>query len=441
MNTLSIVLLVLFIAAVAAVVLLFLKVQKQAPTIISLQKDLEHAQARVQEVNEEADKRIQAQREEADKRIQAQREETDKRLQAQRELFDVSIQEMKESMKNTTMDALKQRQAEFAQSSSERLAQILDPLKRDLESMQKSVTENKEKQIELHTSMGTRIDELLRQSTLTAKSADALADALKNRGKVHGDWGESVLEDILSESGLREGVEFERQSSTRDANDADHRTDVIVHFPEGKNIVIDSKVSLTAYTDALEAITDEDRKNAVKRHCSSVKDHIKELMDKRYQNYVENAMPYVLMFIPNEGAYVMALNDNPRLLQEAYRQGVIIVNPTNLMMTLHLVLIAWQQTRQEDNCKLILKIANNLYEKMVTVVDSFTTLGNQLNTASNTYKRAMGQLSEGTGNLFSQTEGLKELGITSTKKRSKQLNNPTAATPELSSESPAEQEE
>ena len=428
------VLLALLVIALAVIVLLVVKLHKQTPAIVGLQKDLDYARTRVQEQREESERQVAAVRDEQqaqyNQMLARESEAHRQALQAQREMFNNTIAELKESMRSTTEQTLKQRQEEFAHSSGEKLAQILDPLKRDLESMQKSVAENKEKQIELHTAMGTRIDELLRQSSLTARSADALADALKNRGKVHGDWGESVLEDILSESGLREGVEYERQTNHRDADDADHRTDVIVHFPEGKNIIIDSKVSLTAYTDALEAMSDEERKAAVKRHCNSVKEHVKELTDKRYQNYVDNVLPYVLMFIPNEGAYVMALNENARLLQEAYRQGVIIVNPTNLMMTLHLVLIAWQQTRQEDNCKQIIRAANNMYDKMVTVVDSFTALGNQLNTANNTYMKAMGQLSEGNGNLLRQTEGLKELGVTSTKKRSRTLNRTAPELPE-----------
>ena len=136
---------------------------------------------------------------------------------------------------------------------------------------------------------------------------------------------------------------------------------------------------------------------------------------------MENAMQYKLMFIPNEGAYMMALNQDPSIMQYAYNKGIIIVNPTNLMLTLHLVLIAWQQTRQEDNCRLILEQASKMYDKMITVVDSFTQLGNQLKTANGTYEKAMGQLSEGNGNLLRQTEVLKGLGIKSTKKRNKQL--------------------
>ena len=399
---------------------------KQAPELVALQKDLEHAQTRMQEAREESEKRIKEQREQQQEQyrqmLEQQHEAQKQALENQRELFNKTIQEMKESMKNTTEITLKQRQEEFAHSSGERLAQILDPLKRDLESMQKSVTENKEKQIELQTSLETRISELLKQTSLTAESATTLADALKNRGKVHGDWGEHVLESILEDSGLREGIEFRIQNSVKDDENANLRPDVIINCPDGKHIIIDAKTSVTAYTEALGAETDIEREEKAKAHHKSVKAHVDELAKKDYQVYVENAMQFKLMFIPNEGAYMMALNQDPSLMQYAYNKGVIIVNPTNLMLTLHLVLLAWQQTRQEDNCKIILEQAGKMYDKMITVVDSFTTLGNQLQTASKTYTEAMGQLSEGKGNLLRQAEGLKELGIKSAKKRSKQLN-------------------
>lgn len=359
----------------------------------------------------------QRERQRYDEMLRQQQEAQERAKQDTDRLHAEALERIKEQLKNETKDILRQRQEEFSQTSKERLDVLLSPLKQDLENMRTSVDKNKEKQIQLQTSMETRIEELLKQTNLTAESANTLADALKNRGKVHGDWSERVLEEILEESGLREGVEFEKQSVVRGEEEANMRPDVIIHFPEGKNMIIDSKASLTAYTDALEAQTDEQRREAVKRHCESIRRHVKELTDKRYQNYVDNAMPYVLMFIPNEGAYVMALNENPRLLQEAYRQGVIIVNPTNLMMTLHLVLIAWQQTRQEDNCRRIIEDATKMYEKMITVVDSFTTMGAQLSTVSTTYNRAMGQLAEGRGNLLRQMESLKELGVTSTKKR------------------------
>lgn len=416
MNILTISLLALLIAVAAIAVFM----------AYNIRSTKQEAQARMQEIREESEQRIKAHREEQQEQYRAmldqQREAQREAMENQRKLFEKTIDEMKESMKSTTEETLKQRQNEFAHTSGERLAQILDPLKRDLESMQKSVTENKEKQIELQTSIETRIGELLKQTSLTAESANTLADALKNRGKVHGDWGEHVLESILEDSGLREGIEFSVQNNVKDEGNANLRPDVIINCPDGKHIIIDAKTSITAYSEALGADTDIEREEKAKLHFKSVKAHVDELSKKNYQTYVDNAMQYALMFIPNEGAYMMALNQDPSLMQYAYTRGIIIVNPTNLMLTLHLVLIAWQQTRQEDNCKVIIEQAGKMYDKMITVVDSFTTLGNQLTMATKTYTEAMGQLSEGRGNLLRQTEGLKELGIKSTKKRSKQLN-------------------
>jgi len=355
------------------------------------------------------------------KMLEQQQKAQSQALEDQRKLFDQSLNAMKESIKNTTGEMLKMSQTEFAQTSKERMAQILDPLKNELNEMRKSVNANKDKQIELNSSLEGRIQELVKQTSLTAASATTLADALKNRGKVHGDWGEHVLESILEDSGLREGIEFQTQYIVKNEANANLRPDVIINCPDGKHIIIDAKTSITAYSEALGAETDIEREEKAKLHLKSVKAHVDELAKKDYQVYVDNAMQYKLMFIPNEGAYMMALNQDPSLMQYAYNKGIIIVNPTNLMLTLHLVLIAWQQTRQEDNCKVILEQASKMYDKMVTVVDSFTTLGNQLQTASKTYNEAMGQLSEGRGNLLKQTEGLKELGVKSTKKRTKQL--------------------
>ena len=261
MNTLSICFLVFLIAAVAVAIVMGLKMRKQTPEIISLQKDLEHAQEELKATKQQTESRIQEVRDENERRMKTQREEQQEQyrqmldqqrdaqreaLEGQRKLFEKTIDEMKESMKSTTEETLKQRQEEFANTSGERLAQILDPLKRDLQSMQKSVTENKEKQIALQTSMETRISELLKQTSLTAESANTLADALKNRGKVHGDWGEHVLESILEDSGLREGIEFSVQNNVKDEGNANLRPDVIINCPDGKHIIIDAKTSITA---------------------------------------------------------------------------------------------------------------------------------------------------------------------------------------------------
>lgn len=411
--------------------------EKEA-AVAKLQADLDNANAKLQETKDNLENlRNQAKEDLNQAKIDAQesvdkaKAESERRykemLSAQQQAQDAaqkeldrlhqeSLKAMAEKLENKTRDMLKERQDEFSKNSKERLESLLNPFKTDLENMKKSVDANKEEQIRLQSSMETNINNLIKQTSLTAESANTLADALKHKGKVHGDWGERVLEEILEESGLREGLEYEKQSVVEDENNAKLRPDVIIHFPEGKNLIVDSKASLTAYTEALEAENEDERKDAVKRHSESVKKHIKELADKQYQDNVENAMQYVLMFIPNEGAYVMALNDNPKLLQEAYRQGVIIVNPTNLMMTLNLVLIAWQQTRQEDNCRDIIDKANKMYEKLIGVVESFTAVGTHLQTAQKKFNEGYGRLCDGDGNLLKKMSELKELGVTSTKK-------------------------
>ena len=420
----------------ASIITYLIARKDKANSTALLVKDLEHTQKELAEVRTDSKKQLEDQQTEFERRNKEQREQLESQfrsmlkqqnesnqqaLENQRELFNTSIQEMKASVKSTTEETLKHRQEEFAKSSEESLSHLLNPLKQDLENMKKSVNENSKEQVSLKSAMETHISELLKQTSKTAESADNLADALKNRGKVHGDWGEHVLEDILEESGLREGVEYEKQNSVKDENNVSRRPDVIVHLADGKNIIIDAKTSLTAYTEALGAETEVDRNEFMKEHYRSVKKHVDELADKNYQQLVDNALPYALMFIPNEGAYVMALNHDPGLLQYAYKKGVLVVNPTNLMMALNIVVISWQQTRQENNCQEIIRQANGMYEKIVGLVDSFTLLGNQLSTVNTTYKTAWGQLCEGNGNLYGRAEKLKGLGVTSKKKRSKVL--------------------
>jgi DNA recombination protein RmuC len=414
---------------------LFARKDKANSTAL-LVKDLEHTQKELADVRIESEKQLAGQKAEFERRSNEQREQLEKQfenmlnqqkesnrqaLETQRELFGKSIEEMKASVKSTTEETLKHRQDEFAKSSEESLSHLLDPLKQNLKDMKQSVEDNKEKQISLQSAMETQIKSLIDQTNKTSESANSLADALKNRGKVHGDWGEQVLEDILTGSGLIEGVQYEKQQNVKDEDNANLRPDVIVHLPDKKNIIIDSKASLKAYADAMNAPTEEQRIECMKEHFRSVKKHVDELADKNYPKLVDNALPYVFMFIPNEGAYVMALNHDPGLLQYAYKKGILIVNPTNLMMALNIVLISWQQTQQEDNCKKIIELANGMYDKLINVVDSFSDLGNQLTTASKTYAKGMSQLSEGNGNLLGRAQKLKGLGITSTKKRSKVL--------------------
>lgn len=337
------------------------------------------------------------------------KEEREEQLRQQLQLLSAQFE-------TTSQRLLKERSEELNKSASDNVTKLLHPIQQEMENVRKLMGETRSANEKSTASLEGVIKEMIHQTNQISQDANNLADALKNRGKVHGDWGEQVLEDILAGSGLRPGIEYCCQESFKGEHGNDLRPDVVIRCADGKCIIVDSKVSLTAYTDALGADSEEERETAIRKNYDSVKKHVRELADKQYPKYVEGSMNFVLMFVPNEGAYVMAMNHDCTLAQDAFRQGIIIVNPTNLMLTLYLVLQTWQQTRQEDNCRKILDTANGLYEKIVGLVDTCNTLGNQLDTASNTYHKAMTQLSEGSGNVLRRVEGLKELGITSTKR-------------------------
>lgn len=368
----------------------------------------EYAQ-RESEKAEEYARRESEKAEEYVRREQAAKAEQEKQLTLQLNLLSAQFEA-------TSQRLLKERSEELGKANVENVNKLVAPLQHEMENVRRLMGETRSANEKSTASLEGALQAMLKQTSQISQDATNLAEALKNRGKVHGDWGEQVLEDILVGSGLREGVEYSCQESFKGEKGNELRPDVVVHCADGKQIIIDSKVSLTAYTDALGAESEEEQQAAIRRNYESVKKHVRELSDKQYPKYVEQSLNYVLMFIPNEGAYVMAMNHDRSLVQDAFRLGVIIVNPTNLMLTLHLVLQTWQQTRQEDNCKRILDAANGMYDKVVGLVDTCTTLGSQLDTAHKTYERAMNQLSEGTGNVLRRVEGLRELGVTSTKR-------------------------
>lgn len=361
-------------------------------------------------------------------------QEKDKAIAEQEQRFKETTDKLVAQMKTATEDMLKQRQEELGKANTENVGKLLSPIQQEMENVRKLMADTRSANEKSTSSLEGALREMQKQTQQISQDATNLADALKNRGKVHGDWGEQVLADILSNSGLREGIEYNCQESFKGEKGNELRPDVVVTCADGKRIIIDSKVSLTAYTDALGAESEEERTAAVRRNYDSVKKHVKELADKQYPKYVSDSMNYVLLFIPNEGAYVMAMNHDHAIAQEAFRMGVIIVNPTNLMLTLNLVVQTWQNTRQEDNCKKILEAANGMYDKVLGLVDTCNTLGSQLDTAQSTYRRAMTQLSEGQGNVLRRVMGLKDMGITSTKRLRTRKTTNTDALPDTTTE-------
>ena len=272
---------------------------------------------------------------------------------------------MSDQINNASNQMLRERQNELEAKNKESMSQLMQPLRQQMDDVRRLMSETKSANEKSTSSLEGALKAMVEQTGKLGTDAQTLANALRNKGKVHGDWGEQVLSDILRDSGLREGEEFMTQVSYKDKRGNELRPDVVINMPDKTKVIVDSKVSLKDYMDAVEAETEEERLAAVKRNYESMVRHVKELADKNYPSVVEGAMNYVLMFVPNEGGYVMAMNYDSSLGQKAFDKGVILVNPTNLMLALNLVLHVWQNTRQEDNCRKIIDAANGMYEKVV----------------------------------------------------------------------------
>ena len=346
--------------------------------------------------------------------IQA-KEQANKDADTQQKIFQTELKLARESMRTQFEKEMLERTEQLKKINAEQMKQVVSPLKRELDLLRELVAQSKESSDKNTASLAQSIKSIIEHDQARDKTTQTLANALKNRGKVQGDWGEQVLTNILRDSGLREGEEYLVQDNVKDETGKNLRPDVIVKGADGTRIIIDSKVSLSAYTDYVGAEDEEQRKSAIKANYESIWKHVEELSNKNYAAIVDKAVPIVLMFVPNEGSYILAMNHDPSLGSKAYQKGVLVINPTNLVVVLRLILMTWQNTRQEKNYQAIRKAASGIYEKYVTFTESYLTLGRQIDAARATYEKGVGQLREGRGNLSSKLESLLQYGVTTNK--------------------------
>lgn len=281
---------------------------------------------------------------------------------------------------------------------------LLTPLGRSIESF-------REQFLKGNADMGRHVADLVERTTVMGREAEELARALRGNSKLQGNWGEAVLGNLLDAAGLTEGRDYETQARTRDEEGHGLIPDVIVHLPGGRNVIIDSKVSLTAYTAYTAAGNDEERAACLREHVASVRRHIRELGDKHYDRYVENAIGHVLMFVPGEAAYVTAVAAAPELGTEAYARRVILLSPANLLMALQLAHNLWQTDRQSRSVGEIYASAEQLYRKFCGFARNFQQVGRNIRQLADNYERAEKQLTTGRGNIVSQLEGWKKKGL------------------------------
>ena len=248
------------------------------------------------------------------------------------------------------------------------------------------------------------------------EDANNLTRALKGDSKTQGNWGEFILESILEKSGLQKGVQYVTQQSHTNEDGSRQKPDVLIHLPEERHIIIDSKVSLKDYEAYCSADTDEERVIPLKRHIDSIKNHIKELSIKKYQTlYDLTSLDYVIMFIPIEPAYSLAAQNELGIWNEAFDKNIVLTTPPILLATLRTIANIWKQNNQNKNAIEIAKQSGALYDKFVGFIDDLVKVGNQMDSAKNTYSEAMKKLSEGTGNIVRRIENIKKLGANASK--------------------------
>jgi DNA recombination protein RmuC len=360
-------------------------------------------------------------------RAQAASEE---RLKAMQEKLDSQQKEMdqlherfKLEFQNIAHEILQQNSKSFEEQSNRNLSELLKPLGMDLENFRKQVNEAYSTESSERASLKGEIKKLTELNSRISEEANNLTLALKGDSKMQGDWGEMILKDILDRSGLKEGEQYFYQDTLKDeagkalTTDEGHRMrrDVVVKYPGNRHIIIDSKVSLSAYMDYQSAETPEVKRDALHRHVASLRKHIDELSAVDYAKYDKESPDFVMMFIPNEPAFTLALNENPQLWMEAYDKKVVLMTPTNLISALRLALDLWQRKEQEDHITEIVNRGTALYDKVVNFCTNFDNLGKSVENLSKAYDTAHNQLT-GNGGVTRQIEMLRQTSIQSKKR-------------------------
>jgi DNA recombination protein RmuC len=349
-------------------------------------------------------------------------------LKANKEQNSLLLKQQEERFKNLANEILDNNARRFNESSSQKLNDLLTPLKDNIENFRKAVGDAYNSESRERFSLQKELRELLELNKTIGKEARDLTRALRSDTKMQGDWGEMILEKLLEKSGLQKGVHFDTQV-TRDndqklVGEDGHslRADVVIYYPDDRCLVIDSKVSLTSFINYVNLADDPDdidgsmRKKAADAHLASVKSHIKELATKNYQDLIgKKRMDFVMMFIPNEAAYIAAMQIEPTLWQEAYDKRVLIVSPTQLISVLRMLRQLWKQDAVNKNVEEIARLSGSLLDKFSGMMDAFDDMERHISNTQKAYTTLRSRLSEGKGNIFVTAQKIRDLGAKSTK--------------------------
>ena len=420
------------IVAVAIVFVLFKNTKAgYERQIDELKKQLETEREYAKRMLDQAENNL----EQANKNLERERQHAEDLRKESDQRWEQKLESLKKDMQHTAAKELAAKQEELQRANRTQMDDLLRPIKEQFTDFKRAVneskTQNEVNKTELQKAFENTmklfqqqqqqtVDSLKQQTERIGEDAANLSRALKGESKTQGDWGEMVLETLLENSGLQRDEEFFVQESVKSEDGATFRPDVVVRFPEGRSVVIDSKVSLTAYADAVATDDEHERDRLLSEHAKSVRRHVDELSAKSYDKLVEDAIGFVLMFVPNENSYIAAMKQQPDLSRYAYQKRIIIISPSNLLMALQLAYNLWQYDRQSKNVEKIVKTAADLYDKVAGFTETFTDLEGQLQRLARNFEQARGQLFDGKGNVLKRIDSLRALGVTP-KKRIKGL--------------------
>ena len=356
------------------------------------------------------------------KELEMTRLQSEKELDKQNEQFEIQLNTLRLEVEKMTDSLLRQRRVELTRENESQIGAILKPLRESIDGMNRTMIDSIRNNSENKASLEKAIENLMQKTVDIGNDANKLAKALKNDSKTQGNWGELMLDSVLESSGLKVGVHYERQYLMRDSkgnpihnedNGKRMIPDVIVHFPDNKELIIDSKVSLTAYCDYCDENDDEKRQSLLQSHINSIRKHVKELNVKNYSLYIKTpkeSLNYVIMYVPNESALRLALDNDTKLWQEAFDKGVFITGTQNLMAVLRVIYFVWTQFVQNKNQQRVFEEVKKLLTRIDDFIAKYEEIGKRIDSLSKIYDEAGKKLYNGNQSVVNAAEHIKSLG-------------------------------
>lgn len=354
-------------------------------------------------------------------RLDTELKNSELKLVENKQELDKIQEKFTKEFENLANKILDEKSSKFTEQNKLNITSILNPLKEKIEGFEKKVSDSQKESIGMHSALKEQLNSLKNLNIQMSKEAINLTKALKGDSKTQGDWGETQLEILLEKANLAKGIHFTTQGGYRDEEGRLKKPDFIINLPDNRHLIVDSKVSLTNYEAYFNEEDEKQKGDYLKKHIESIRKHIKELSDKKYESLYEiNTPDYVLMFVPIEPAYLLALSNNNQLYLEALDKNVVLVSTSTLLATLSTVSSMWRQENQKKNVLEIANQAGRLYDQFVNLTDDLIKVGNQLKTVQGSYDTSMKKLT-GKGNLIKKVEKIKELGAKTSKIMNKNL--------------------